>query len=869
MPAASLLFLLILLVHPLVAQAGPTPRPTAICPRGDGHPMLCMGGSEQGSPCAKDADCEGGGRCTRHGHLVECPEQCLGRDPRYKCAGQDFDPFPLGGSPGDASGDRVVGYCSTESNHNFAGHPAGINWGGFVAYNSVTRPPQLWQSETRGSAVKAWVGDAIRGTDTAASLVLGQTNFYQNDWWRTGGDCSAINCNSVPYGFDQAGVYASVGPRGEVWAGDLVWARRFDQPVRTGAAPNLVLCRDRSGIATRQDASCMPTQIAASAAGRVAVADERSRILIWNKAPTQDAQPADVALGAPDLTVLPECNRGGLGAASICQPMSLAFTAAGDLIVSDTGNHRVLLFRPCDQPNKGDFCNHQPAAKVLCQPDFTSNTPGTGADRCNRPMQVAVDGKAVAVADFGNNRVLLWNDPLKNAAPDRVIGSSTFTDHEGGASASRFISPIGVTIGGGDLFVAMGPPQYRTLRFAYPPKQNEPTALSVLGQPDFTSTWRGKVSNISGYFDQSSVAFHRRGVYVTADSNRILYWADKMDASRGLPATRILGQRGGPNDRLPNRGGSISASGFDQPKSVATAPNGDLYVSDLGNNRVLIFKDPSTQDGVADRVIGQAGDFSAGAPNHGGSVSAATVYRPRGTHMDPEGTFWLSDSHNHRVLAFCNQPKALDGICNKANSGDEVADLVLGQSDFTHADASGCRTPGAGTLCFPFDVFHDIARKRVFVLDGGPTEEAFARVLLYEGKLTPTGKVASLSLGSPDMNSFPTCSEPRERSMCSARSLIVHPKTGHLFLLEPPGMVEYETLQQGGTASRCFGMLDCSRRHGGSGYVTCAWSTTVGELGLDLTDNEIWVPGSGEDAAGIMVVMDPEPQETPAAGSRK
>ena len=306
----------------------PSPTPTAICPLGDGHPLLCMGGTEQGKGCTTAADCPGGGECTRHGHPKTCPEQCLGKShPDYHCPVGEPPMLPLGGLQGDVCGDRVVGYCSTESNRNFTGHPAGITWGGFLAYDGVSQPPRLWLSEHGGSSTKAWEGAALTTTDAPATLVLGQTNFYQHDWWRTGGDCT-INCNAVPYSFDQdGGVYTSTGPAGEVWVGDQVWARKYQPPItRNGAAPSLLLCRARDLSYPSEAMKCVPKQIAVSDAGRVAIVDARSRILIWNTAPTADAQAADVALGVPDPQTVPACNLGGLGAASLCRPVSAAFT---------------------------------------------------------------------------------------------------------------------------------------------------------------------------------------------------------------------------------------------------------------------------------------------------------------------------------------------------------------------------------------------------------------------------------------------------------------------------------------------------------------------------------------------------------------
>src|SRR5262249_19030774 len=159
----------------------------------------------------------------------------------------------------------------------------------------------------------------------------------QHDWWRTDGDCT-INCNPVPYSFDQdGGVYTSTGPTGDVWVGDQVWARRYHAPVKPlGATPDLLLCSQPDHKYPSEAMHCMPRQTAVSAAGRPGTVDARSRVMIWNSAPTADGQAADVALGVPNPATQPSCNRDGVSASSLCKPTAAAFTGRGDLVVSDT-----------------------------------------------------------------------------------------------------------------------------------------------------------------------------------------------------------------------------------------------------------------------------------------------------------------------------------------------------------------------------------------------------------------------------------------------------------------------------------------------------------------------------------------------------
>lgn len=121
--------------------------------------------------------------------------------------------------------------------------------------------------------------------------------------------------------------------------------------------------------------------------------------------------------------------------------------------------------------------------------------------------------------------------------------------------------------------------------------------------------------------------------------------------------------------------------------------DGNLYVPDFFNNRVLVYHAPfsSTKtdgkgDALPDLVIGQP-DHTSNGPNLGQGNkqrNASSLYlnvhsSTTGVSVDRHGNVWVADGGNHRVLRF---PK-----------GKTAADLVLGQPDFTTAQRN---TPESG-----------------------------------------------------------------------------------------------------------------------------------------------------------------------------
>ncbi|HXC63419.1 MAG TPA: hypothetical protein VNZ67_03625, partial [bacterium] len=153
-----------------------------------------------------------------------------------------------------------------------------------------------------------------------------------------------------------------------------------------------------------------------------------------------------------------------------------------------------------------------------------------------------------------------------------------------------------------------------------------------------------------------------------AVNNRVLLW-NSLPTGTGQGADVVLGQPGFTTN-LANQGGPAAANTLYEPGAAFVA-GGHLFVSDYGNNRVLIWNSiPTANDTPADLVLGQTA-FSGAAVNAGG-LSASSLYQPGGVKFEA-GRLLVADAFNHRILIWNSLPTA---------SG-QAADLVLGQSGFT------------------------------------------------------------------------------------------------------------------------------------------------------------------------------------------
>lgn len=150
------------------------------------------------------------------------------------------------------------------------------------------------------------------------------------------------------------------------------------------------------------------------------------RVLGWHGLPA-NGQPPDLILGQPDPCSNAE-NRGGSPAAN---SFRWPHAVAGDgktLYVADVGNHRVLGWTP---PPTTDRPADLVLGQQNMQSAFEQPHVPQGAHRLRFPYAVACASDRLFVADTANNRVLLWQ-PIPRAGAglpaQAVYGQYNFAD---------------------------------------------------------------------------------------------------------------------------------------------------------------------------------------------------------------------------------------------------------------------------------------------------------------------------------------------------------------------------------------------------------------------------------------------------------
>lgn len=346
----------------------------------------------------------------------------------------------------------------------------------------------------------------------------------------------------------------------------------------------------------------------------------------------------------------------GTTATTLNGPIEAAYDASGNLYVSDYYNHRIMVYR-----NAIGKVNGAGADYVIGQANMTTRTTGSAANRLNYPFGLVIDASGTLyVSDQLNSRILIYrnvtsrvnNSTLGNGiSADYVIGQTSLTANTSGTSATKLYQPAGLAMDlSGNLFVS-DLENNRVLMFNGVKDAvdnstftNGRAANKVIGQADFVS---GDINRGLTTID-GSVMYLQRGITVSeagdlyvADlgNNRVLVFRNVASKANGAPADVILGQQEATTD-----GSGNTLETMDQPMAVKVlGAGGPLHVTDMGNNRLLVFDDPGT------RTTGSAANRQIGG---GGSASSSTFNVPYGLAFRSGTGLWVTDLSNNRVVMY-------------------------------------------------------------------------------------------------------------------------------------------------------------------------------------------------------------------------
>ncbi len=649
-----------------------------------------------------------------------------------------------------------------------------------IALDTSVSPPAVYVSDYNNNRVMGWKNATSFRNGDKADLIIGQSGSPFTTGIQGPGTNFSSGLNSP------AGLL--VDPNGNLYVVDQLNNRilRFPKPFaqQGGQFPDLYIGQlntssrsaNFTGAVADQGLSLAnspwPTGIAFDPQNNLWVVDGGNRRVLRFAAADVAAGGgplrANLVLGQLDFTSV----QPAVGASSrttpnvFSSPQGIAFDPAGRLYVSDglpdRSVGRVLVFTP-------PFTNNQSAARMMgVIPGTTNSQDVVDKTIMTGPSSVFFIPSAskMGVADTLSHRILLfdsfdkWPDVATSFSPlaTGVIGQPNFnnrflngavgTTFAGPASSSSFSGPFAATFSGSELFVAdTGNNRVLVLPFAagaFGP------ATRVLGQDNFTS---GGINLVEGrefaFLNQTSngisldagVALDETGdtphLFVADTYNhRVLGFTDFRKIQAGSKADIVLGQPDFSSNLCNVTGNpdAANASTLCFPTGLAVDAQGNLYVADLGNGRVLRFPAPFARQGQlsqADLVLGQR-NFTTKVTD----PSPSTMSQPYGLALAGPNGLFVSDLRYNRVLYF---PFPANGTFSAGTDNGRSATKVFGQPDFTSVGSGNADT----ALSAPHHIAAD-NEARLYVTDTGNN-----RVVIFDQvNVTPTaGAHATFTLG--------------------------------------------------------------------------------------------------------------------------
>jgi sugar lactone lactonase YvrE len=274
-----------------------------------------------------------------------------------------------------------------------------------------------------------------------------------------------------------------------------------------------------------------------------------------------------------------------------------------------------------------------------------------------------------------------------NQAIEHTIGNGSGT---ASAQSVGVADAVAIDAVHGKLYVT-DRQNHRVLRFAYPATSDQPTAEAVFGQADFTS---GSINrgNTSPAANTMNVPY---GLAVAANGD--LWVADHGNNRLLKFATAYSAVNGVDAVRVLGQSSFTESTGactnnrLQSPSGLFIDTFDNLWVADTSNNRVVRFAAISSaaNGAAAVQVLGQSA-FTSNTFTPG-TTTANRLYGPYAVCVAGT-TLWVADSQNNRVVRYNNATaKALDA----------AADGVLGQADLTSGAANRGGSAAANTLSFP------------------------------------------------------------------------------------------------------------------------------------------------------------------------
>jgi trimeric autotransporter adhesin len=347
--------------------------------------------------------------------------------------------------------------------------------------------------------------------------------------------------------------------------------------------------------------------------------------------------------------------------AQLTSPTALALDKDGNLYIADGFSGRIRRVSP-----QGIITTVAGNGKGCCWNNGAGDGGPATSAQLYFPYQLAVDAA-------GNLYIGEWNTSrVRRVSADGIIttvvgkGRYGYSGDGGPAIDAEIGAPWGLTFdSAGSLYISDAIPGDDIEPSATLIRKVTPDGIitTVAGTGDVGYAGDGGPATDAQFSEPGPLAVDGSGNLYIADGARIR----KISPDGIITTIAGDGRSAYSGDGGPAVGGEVSLSVYGQGLALAADSAGNLYIADLGNNRVRKI----SPAGMITTVAGN-GNADCCYSGDSGPATSAQLYVPVGVAIDRAGNLYVADTFNDRLrkVSTAGIITTVAGTGNRGNPGD-------------------------------------------------------------------------------------------------------------------------------------------------------------------------------------------------------